>query len=69
MVAIEILSPHEETESKISIYLHGGAREVWIVNPKLKILVVYTSGARIEVTGEYRSEAIGQTITAADIFG
>ena len=69
MVAIEILSPHEETETKISIYLHGGAREVWIANPKLRMLVVYTSGARIEVTGEYRSEAIGQTITLADIFG
>jgi len=62
MIASEILSPHEATESKISIHLHGGAREVWIVNPKLKMLVVYTAEARIEVTGEYRSAAIGQTI-------
>lgn len=69
MVAIEILSPHEETESKISIYLHGGAREVWIVNSKLKMLVVYTANARIEVTDQYRSEVIGHTITVADIFG
>lgn len=69
MIAIEILSPHEETESKISIYLHGGACEVWIVNPKLKMLVVYTAEARIEVTGEYRSAAISQTITLTDIFG
>jgi hypothetical protein len=42
---------------------------VWIVNPKLNMLVVYTSGARIEVTGEYRSEAIGQTVAVADILG
>ena len=32
------------------------------MNPKLKMLVVYTAEARIEVTGEYRSAAIGQTI-------
>ena len=63
------MSPREETESKISIYLSGGAREVWIVNPKLKMLVVYTAGARIEVTEEYRSEAIGQTVALAHIFG
>ncbi len=69
MIAVEVLSPHEETESKISIYLRGGAREVWIVNPKLKMLVIYSSQARIEVTNEYRSEAIGQTVTLADILG
>ena len=69
MVAIEVLSPHEETESKISIYLHGGAREVWIVNSKLKMLVVYTANARIEVTDRYRSAAIDLTIPVADIFG
>ncbi len=69
MIAIEILSPHEETESKITLYLRGGAREVWVVNPKLKMLVIYTPEARIEVTDQYRSEAIGQTVTVADIFG
>jgi Uma2 family endonuclease len=69
LIAIEILSPHEETESKISIYLRGGAREVWMVNPKLKMLVVYTGEARIEVTDKYRSEAISQTVTLSDIFG
>jgi Uma2 family endonuclease len=68
-VAIEILSPREEIDSKITLYLRGGALEVWVVNPKLKTLVIYTAEARVAVTGEYRSEAIGQTLFVADIFG
>jgi Uma2 family endonuclease len=33
MVAIEILSAREEIDSKITLYLRGGAFEVWVVNP------------------------------------
>jgi hypothetical protein len=51
------------------MYLRGGAVEVWVVNPKLRTLVIYTSETRIEVTGEHRSDAIGQNIAIADIFG
>jgi len=69
MIAVEILSPREEIDSKITIYLRGGALEVWVVNPKLRTLVIYTSETRIEVTGEYRPEAIGQKVAVADIFG
>jgi Uma2 family endonuclease len=69
LVAIEILSPREEIDSKITMYFRGGALEVWVVNPRLKTLVVYSADTRSEVTGEYRSETIGQTVTLADIFG
>ncbi|SRR5579883_1388441 len=69
MVAVEILSPREEIDSKITLYLRGGALEVWVVNPKLRTLVIYTSNARIEVTGEHRSAAIDQNISVDDIFG
>lgn len=68
MVAVEILSPREEIDSKITLYLRGGALEVWVVNPKLRTLVIYTSDTRTEVTGESRSAAIGQNVTVADIF-
>jgi len=69
MIAVEILSPREEIDSKITIYLRGGAAEVWVVNPKLRTLVIYTSETRVEVTGDHRSEAIGQNVAVADIFG
>src|SRR5579885_2742335 len=69
MVAIEVLSPRDETETKISIYLGHGALEVWIVDRKLRHLVVCKPGTRVEYNSEYYSEALGLTITLADIFG
>lgn len=68
MIAVEVLSAGEDIDSKITLYLHGGAREVWVINPRLGTLVVYTAEARVEVTDEYRSALVEQPILLADVF-
>lgn len=69
MVAIEVLSPNEETQTRISLYLRHGAKEVWLVSRELRLLIVCKPGTRVEYDNEYHSEALDLTITLADIFG
>src|SRR5262245_28755093 len=66
MLAVEILSPGEEIDEKLTLYFEEGAREVWIINPRKHSMTVYRQGSegvfRLHVEGEYRSEAAGVTV-------
>lgn len=42
MLAIEVLSPHDESRKKFGFYARAGLSEVWIVNPKTREPEVYT---------------------------
>lgn len=54
------------------LYLDGGAAEVWVFDYKKKTIWVFTRHGHeviwTNVSGECRSEALGITITLADIF-
>jgi Uma2 family endonuclease len=71
LVAIEILSPGEEIDEKLALYLDGGAKEVWIVNYRKRTVSVFTAEGNKprQVRHEYHSEDLGLTMTLQDIFG
>lgn len=72
MIAAEVLSPGEDIDEKLTIYFNGGAREVWVVNPRNKTMTAYVKRGddvvRIAADREYYSDAAGFSITLADIF-
>src|SRR5688572_18471737 len=72
MIAVEILSPGEDLEEKLSLYFAEGAMEVWVLSIRKKIMTVYrqTNGVLncFNVEGEYRCEAIGVTISLPELF-
>ena len=54
-LAVEVLSPgnaRREVMEKIKDYFEGGARQVWVVNPKPKTITVYRSLTDIDVLTE-----------------
>jgi Uma2 family endonuclease len=72
MIAVEILSPGEEIDPKLTLYFAEGALEVWVVDPKRKRMTVYSKQndqvIRRVVDREYSSEAAEATFSLADIF-
>jgi len=72
MIAVEILSPAEEIDPKLTLYFAEGALEVWVVDPKRKTMTVYSQQndqvVRRVVDREYRSEGMQATFSLAEIF-
>jgi Uma2 family endonuclease len=70
MIAVEVLSPGEEIDEKLALYLDGGAKEVWIVNYRKMTMSVFAAEGNKprHIRDEYHSEALGVTITLAEIF-
>ena len=72
MIAVEILSPGEEMDPKLTFYFAEGALEVWVIDPKRKTMTVYSQQndqvVRRVVDREYRSEAVQATFSLAEIF-
>ncbi len=70
MIAVEVLSPGEEIDEKLALYLDGGAKEVWIVNYRKMTLSVFAAEGNKarHVRDQYHSEALGGIITLAEIF-
>jgi Uma2 family endonuclease len=51
-LAVEVLSPDQsqnEIDSKIDDYFEGGARTVWVVNPRRKTVMVYRSPQEVRL--------------------
>ena len=46
MIAIEIISPGEEIDSKLTLYFAEGAMEVWVIDAKRKALTLYSTRGR-----------------------
>ena len=74
-LAVEILSPRNtaaEIDRKITLYLSEGGGEVWVVNPKRRIMTVYRTVTgqvhRIVVDSSYTSELLGLTVALSTIF-
>lgn len=72
MIAVEILSPGEEIDRKLTLYFAEGALEVWVVDIKRKAMTVYLRQndkvIREVVDREYRCELAKTSFTLADIF-
>lgn len=72
MIAVEVLSPGEEIDRKLTLYFADGAQEVWVVDTKRSAVTVYSREddkvIRHAVDGEFRSDAAGATFTLAEIF-
>ena len=72
MIAVEILSPGEEIDRKLTLYFAEDALEVWVVDAKRKAMTVYSRQdnkvIREVVDRQYRSDAAGTTFTLTDIF-
>jgi Uma2 family endonuclease len=72
MIAVEILSPGEEIDRKLTLYFADGALEVWVIDGRRKAMTVYSKQndqvIRRVVDREYRSEAAQATFSLAEIF-
>jgi len=54
-LAVEVVSPsnsHSEIKQKVSIYLEAGARQVWIIYPNQRQVVVHSRGNTPVVHGD-----------------
>ena len=54
-LAVEVLSPDDrvsEVEDKVSEWLAGGSRQVWVVSPKLRNVTIYSSTIEVVVLTE-----------------
>ncbi|HUE83325.1 MAG TPA: Uma2 family endonuclease [Pyrinomonadaceae bacterium] len=63
-LAVEVLSPPErgnEVKAKIERWLAAGARQVWIVNPKLETVTIYGSSVGVITL------SINNTLNGADV--
>jgi len=73
MIAVEILSPGEEIDRKLTLYFADGAQEVWVVDRKRGAVTVYSRKddqvIRDSVDHEFRSAAAGSVFSLAEIFG
>jgi Uma2 family endonuclease len=71
-IAVEILSPGEEIDRKLTLYFAEGALEVWVINAKRKAMTLYSKHndqvIRHVVDREFRSEAAQATFSLAEIF-
>jgi Uma2 family endonuclease len=72
MVAVEILSPGEDIEEKLTLYFDEGALEVWVINIRRETMTVYLRSdntvTRLKVEHEYRSAAAEVTVSLSAIF-
>jgi Uma2 family endonuclease len=54
-LAVEVISPgdsYTEVEEKIEEFLNGGARAVWVVDPRRRTITVYRSSVDITILAE-----------------
>lgn len=72
MIAVEILSPGEDIDRKLTHYFDEGAQEVWVIDRKHKAMTVYFTRMgdviRWPVDDEYESREAMVTIRLADLF-
>lgn len=72
MVAVEILSPGEEIERKLTLYFADGALEVWVIDRKHRTMTVSVRRGgevlRFAVEDRYTSDAAGVTVVLDQLF-
>jgi Uma2 family endonuclease len=71
LLAIEIASrgnTAEQLDRKVNLYLRHGAREVWVVYPLTRSMMVFRPDNAERITGRYESTAVpGLAIDIAEI--
>jgi Uma2 family endonuclease len=58
-LAVEVLSPSDRTgevDEKITAWLSAGAQAVWVVDPKLQIVIIHLTGKRAQI------RSVGETL-------
>jgi Uma2 family endonuclease len=72
MIAVEILSPGEDIERKLTLYFAEGALEVWVISIKHKAMAVYVRREqpviRLDVVESYWSEAAQVSLSLTELF-
>lgn len=72
MISVEILSPREDMERKLTHYFAEGALEVWVLNRRYQSMVVYQrvgdTVVRRDVDEEYTCDPLRVTLRLADVF-
>jgi Uma2 family endonuclease len=72
MVAVEVLSPGEDIEEKLTLYFDEGAREVWVISLRSKTMAVYVRSddtvTRLKVEDKYHSSADEVTVSLSALF-
>lgn len=59
-VAIEIISPKDESRNKIGFYVRQQVREVWLLDPRAGTIEVYAGGAPVAARdGVVAADALG----------
>lgn len=69
-LAVEVLSPDDrvsEVEQKVAEWLAGGAKQVWVVSPRLKTITVYSSLTNICTLTENNTLGGGDLIPGFEI--
>lgn len=46
LLAVEVLSPFEDVSGKVNIYLNEGVASIWVIDPKRRIVMVYSSSEK-----------------------
>lgn len=72
MIAVEIPSPGEEIDRKLTLYFADGAQEVRVIDTRRRAVTVYARQddkvIRHVVDREFRSDAAGATFSLAEVF-
>jgi Uma2 family endonuclease len=72
MIAVEVLSPGEEMERKLTLYFAEGVLEVWVIDIRRKTMTVYVRREqqviRLDVVEPYWSEAAQVSVSLTELF-
>jgi Uma2 family endonuclease len=72
MIAVEILSPGEDIERKLTLYFAEDAFEVWVIDVRHKTMTVYLRRnhevVRLPIDQEYHSEGIQMSVPLSQLF-
>jgi|SRR3954454_10271712 Uma2 family endonuclease len=73
MLAVEILSPGEDIDEKLTLYFDEGALEVWVINIRKKSMTVYLRSGdvikRLKIEQDYQSETASVRVSLPELFG
>ncbi|MEO8657007.1 MAG: Uma2 family endonuclease [Bryobacteraceae bacterium] len=72
LIAVEILSEDDrmtQVVEKLTEYEAKGIRNIWVIDPRLQLVSVFTKGALVPVQGDsVRAEQLDVELTRAEIF-
>lgn len=70
MIAVEVVSPGNaagEIDRKTNAYLQHGAKEVWVVYPRTRMMIVHKATSIAKITDTYMCESVSLTVRLAEL--